>query len=303
MHLALATYAALPELAADDALLVPELARAGIAARPAVWDDPAVRWGDFDAVVIRSCWDYHRKPVAFQAWIRRLEAFGVRVLNAPEMLRWNADKRYLRDLASRGVPTVPTRWVDCGGRASLADILAGEGWREVVVKPAVSASAEQTWRVSTTEVDDLQPRFSALAARGHVLVQPFIEEIRVVGEWSLVFFDGAFSHAVLKRPGDGDFRVQSAHGGRHEVATPSASLVAAAGEALAAAPAPCTYARVDGCVVGGVFRLMELELLEPSLYLESHPEAPRRFAAAIVRALGDASAGSSSAEPSFPATP
>ena len=295
MRLALATYAALPGLTADDRLVVPELARAGITARPAVWDDPTVRWDDFDAVAIRSCWDYHRKPAAFQAWVRRMEAFGLRVLNPPPVLRWNADKRYLRDLAAAGVPVIPTVWIDQGARASLAEILAERGWRDVVVKPAVSASAHQTWRVAAVDAGDVQPRFSALAALGHVLVQPFVDKIRTSGEWSLVFLGDAFSHAVVKRPRDGDFRVQSEHGGSYAAATPPSHLIDAAQAALAAAPGPRVYARVDGCVVDGVFRLMELELLEPGLFLATHPEAPRRFARAIASALAGAAECSSAA--------
>jgi glutathione synthase/RimK-type ligase-like ATP-grasp enzyme len=295
MRLALATYAALPALTADDALLLPELARLGISARAAVWDDPTARWDDFDAVVIRSCWDYHRKPAAFQAWVRRLEAFGLRVLNPPAVLRWNADKRYLRDLASAGVPVIPTVWIDQGARTSLAEILSAHGWSDVVVKPAVSASAHQTWRVAAADATDVQPRFSALAALGHVLVQPFVDEIRTTGEWSLVFLGGAFSHAVVKRPRDGDFRVQSEHGGSYTAAAPPEALIDAARAALAAAPGPCVYARVDGCVVDGVFRLMELELLEPGLFLATSPEAPRRFGRAIAGALAGAAERSSAA--------
>ena len=287
MRLALATYAPLPALTADDRLAVPELARLGIAARPAVWDDATVQWDDFDAVVIRSCWDYHRKPVAFGAWVRRLGAFGVRVLNPPPVLHWNADKRYLRDLASAGVPVIPTVWIDQGARASLAEILAAHGWSDVVVKPAVSASAHQTWRVAAADAADVQPRFSALTALGHVLVQPFVEEIRTSGEWSLVFLGGEFSHAVVKRPREGDFRVQAEHGGSHAAAAPPSHLIDAAQAALAAAPGPRVYARVDGCVVNGLFRLMELELLEPGLFLATHPAAPRRFARAIADALCD----------------
>ena len=153
--IALATYAALPALAPDEHPLVTELAAIGIRAAPAVWDDPAVAWGDFDGVVIRSCWDYHLRIDEFFAWVDRVAALGARVWNPPRMLRWNSRKTYLHDLAAGGIRTVPTLWLAGDGARrstlSLEKILEDTGWHHAVVKPVVSASAHETWRLSRDE--------------------------------------------------------------------------------------------------------------------------------------------------------
>lgn len=288
-RVALATYAGLPALAADDRPLLALLPRHGVTAEPVVWDAAGVAWARYDAVVVRSCWDYHLRPGAFLDWVAAVERAGVPLCNPPSALRWNADKRYLRALADAGVPTVPTRWIEPGDAASpggtLARLLEETGWDEVVVKPTVSASAHGTWRTSRARAGTDGARFRALAAGGPLMLQPFVAAVTTAGEWSLVFLGGRYSHAVLKRPRPGDFRVQHEHGGRAEPAAPDAATVAAAARALSHVPGGCLYARVDGCVVDGVFQLMELEVLEPSLFLATSPGAAERFAEAIVAAL------------------
>jgi glutathione synthase/RimK-type ligase-like ATP-grasp enzyme len=213
------------------------------------------------------------------------------------------DKRYLRALAGRGVPVVPTAWVERGDARPLAGILAAHGWRDAVVKPVVSASAHATWRTGASASAgadagaEAEARFRAQCADGAVMVQPFLEVIRDGGEWSLVFVDGAFSHAVRKRPAPGDFRVQQEHGGSAEPAAAPAALVAHGRAALAAAQAAAgsasgaLYARVDGCETDAGFLLMELELLEPSLFLGADDGAAARLAAAIGRRLGERVSG------------
>lgn len=284
-RVALATCAAIPRLTDDDRLLPPALAALGVTGEAAVWDDPGVRWDAYDAVVIRSCWDYHLRPADFLAWIDRLAHAGVRLCNPPAVLRWNASKRYLRPLADAGVAVTPTRWLDAGSDATLGATLDAAGWDDVVVKPVISATAHETWRASRRTLADDEPRFRALLARTDVMVQPFVRAVTTAGEWSLLFFGGRFSHAVLKRPRAGDFRVQREFGGGHVAATPDAALVREAARALALAPAPCTYARVDGCAVDGRLQIMELELLEPALYLADAPGAPGAMAAAVLAAI------------------
>ncbi len=282
---AFATWRELPALSVDDRLAAGALEDLGIGGEPAVWDDPGVRWSRYDAVVVRSCWDYHLREAELRRWIARLEALSVPLWNPPALLRWNMNKHYLRDLAAQGVPTLPTVWLERGGRAGLPDLLAANGWDQAVVKPTVSASAHETWRTSRDAAPDQQRRFEALLARGGVMVQRFAEEIETAGEWSLLFFGGRFSHAVLKRPRPGDFRVQTEHGGVAVSAVPPPAVLDRAGQALAAVPGPWLYARVDGCGNGGDFQLMELEMLEPWLFFAHDPEAPGRFAAALVETL------------------
>ncbi|HET7189583.1 MAG TPA: hypothetical protein VFI52_15635 [Gemmatimonadaceae bacterium] len=287
-RVALATHAGLPSLGDDDRLLMAALGARKVHASPAVWDDERVDWGRFSCVVVRSCWDYHLRPAAFHEWIRRLEGEGVAMWNPPATIRWNADKSYLRDLAARGVPTVPTAWVEQGDPTSLHDVLRSHEWDRVVVKPAVSASAHETWTTDLTRSADDESRFRALTSRTRTLVQPFVDSIVETGEWSLVFIDGAYSHAVLKRPRAGDFRVQEEHGGSAQVLDPAPETIAAARRVLAAAGPMGTnslYARVDGCIVRDAFVLMELELIEPTLYLGTSHAAAGRLADAVLERL------------------
>ena len=279
---ALATSEKVPDLTDDDRLLVDALAASGVRSEPAIWNHDALNWEKYSAVVIRSTWDYHLRLDEFLAWLDRLESLDLKVFNSPALVRWNAEKGYLRDLADRGVAIVPTRWVERGERTSLADILRETEWREVVVKPSVSASAHQTWRMSADDAGAREEEFASMVENGRVLVQPFLEAIQTEGEWSLLFYGGEYSHSVLKRPRQDDFRVQSTHGGTADVMEPSSDIVAQAHGVLEAAGQVSHYARVDGCVVDGRFVLMELELIEPDLFLRAHPAAPKRLAAALL---------------------
>jgi len=245
------------------------------------WDAPHVRWEGYDALVVRSTWDYHRRPESFRRWLDGLGALGARVWNPVPLLRWNMDKRYLAGLAGR-LPVVPGELVEAGSGATLVSILERRGWRAAVVKPTISASGEDTWRTGVDRASADAERFQELLGRGAVLVQPFVEQVVREGEWSLVYFRGSFSHAILKRPRDGEFRVQSQHGGRSEPAGPPPALLAQSERVLAQVREPWLYARVDGCVVDGTFLLMELEMLEPALELWADPGAAHRFADAVL---------------------
>lgn len=272
MLIALVTCARIPELTDDDRLLATALGELGVETRAVVWDDPSVDWAAFDAVVIRSTWDYHRRIDEFLAWLDRLDACGANVWNPVPVLRWNTNKSYLRDL---DVARVPTVFVPAGGDTSVA--MQANGWRRAVVKPAVSATAFETYVVEE----------GGVAVRD-VLVQPFLEEVVRDGEWSLLFLGGAFSHAVLKRAGAGDFRVQSDFGGTAEPREAQAGLIEQAAAMLAKVP-PTLYARVDGVVIEGTFTLMELELLEPVLFLGMSEGAPMRLARAVFSTAAAAS--------------
>lgn len=286
--IALATSAKVPELTDDDRLLVDALAAAGVRAEPAVWTDSQLDWRKYAGVVIRSTWDYHLKHEEFLSWLDRLSGAGVPVWNTPALVKWNSEKTYLRELADAGVAIVPTRWLECGDVFSLADVFRDTGWDEAVVKPGISASAHDTWRVSAEPSAADESEFARMVGRDRVLVQPFIREVQTEGEWSLLFYGGSYSHSVIKRPASRDFRVQREHGGTSERLEPPAHVIDAAARALAAAEhgrAATLYARVDGCVVDSSFVLMELELIEPDLFLREHAYAPSRLAAALVRAI------------------
>lgn len=283
---ALVTDADHAALTSDDQLLLPALAHHGLQGVPVAWDDAHARWQDFSAVVIRSTWDYFRRYATFVRWLDQLQAAGARVFNPVATLRWNSDKSYLRQLAAAGIPVMPTAWLARGEGEPLSRLMAQRGWHDIVVKPTVSGGAWKTWRVAAplTAADDR--RLDEVRRERDLMVQPFEPAIASAGELSLVFVGGDFSHAVLKRPAAGDFRVQEEAGGSSAAVSVDASLIAQASRALEAAPTPCLYARVDGCLVEGRFVLMELEVLEPSLFLAHAPGAAARLAAAIAQRAG-----------------
>ncbi len=282
-RVALATSEKFAPLTEDDLLLVESLQRLGISAEPAVWSDPNFPWTSCDAVIIRSCWDYHLRLREFLGWIARLEEAGVQTWNAPGMLRWNANKNYLRDLEAKGTSIVPTFWPE--GPVNLRDQLRELGWNRAVVKPRVSATAHRTRLVSIDDAESAQPLFDELLHGPGVMVQRFMEAVRTRGEWSLVFFNGEYSHAVIKTPKPGDFRVQHDFGGAERSAQPPASVSEAACRVVAALNDVPLYARVDGVENDGSFLLMELELIEPALFLSLDADASKRFSAAIAERL------------------
>lgn len=284
-RVALVTSEALPNLYEDDLLLPPALAELGIAAEPAIWSDPAIDWLAFDALVIRTPWDYFMRPAEFRAWLDARIASGVRMCNAAEILDWNFDKRYLQDLAAAGVALVPTIVVPRGDSPDVVALARARGWDDIVVKPTISGGAFCTHRFRLADADRYRDEIAKILADRGLLIQPFLPEIQSEGELSLLFFDGELSHAVRKRPKAGDYRVQFQFGGTNETVEVRDEWIAGARACIAAAPALPVYARVDGVIHDGKFLLMELEVFEPLMFLARHPDAPARFARAIARRL------------------
>ena len=284
LRVALATCAEFPNLPPDDRLLISALSAQGIHAEPAVWSDPSILWGDFAAIIIRACWDYFRYVDAFRRWLDHLDAASVQVVNSTDVIRWNIDKSYLIQLAERGVATLPTIHFSDVNR--LEGALAATDWPVAVLKPRFSADGHETRMVSVPLDVDGRAHAVRLVSEGGGLAQPFAPEFKREGEWSLVFFENEYSHAVRRHPAGDDFRVQSRYGGWSEPATPSPPTISTAAEILRIVGGEHVYARVDGLERGGTFLLTELELAEPSLFLDCATEAPARFGDAIARRLG-----------------
>jgi glutathione synthase/RimK-type ligase-like ATP-grasp enzyme len=260
------------------------LIAAGADVEPLSWTE-AHDLSGFDLVLPLVAWGYHLDYERWLAFLDRVEESGVPMINPPALLRWNSDKAYLAELADRGVPTVPTLAVEACCDADLDEARRRFESDWLVIKPPVSASATGTHRLGPN--DDL-PEDSR---RKPMIVQPLIEEIARTGEFSLMLFDHELSHAVVKRPKAGDFRVQPHLGGvtLPTKAPPGAERLAK--QALAAAPARATYARVD--IVPddeGVLRIMELELIEPALFLDHAPDGGKAFTQAILVAAQIATA-------------
>lgn len=244
MLIALVTWRGLPALAADDRLLADALVGRDAVVDAVIWDDPNVDWHQYDAIVVRSTWDYHKRVDEFRAWLDRME--GLPLWNPPALLRRNIHKSYLLELQELGIEIVPTVFMSRG----------------VIVKPAVSATAHQTMLLDYD-----------------VLIQPFVPEIASDGELSFVFLGRSFSHCVRKRPAAGDFRVQTDFGGTAERISVDASLISQAERIAATLGEEWLYARIDGIVRDGRLVLMELEATEPSLFLDE--ASAERFADAI----------------------
>jgi glutathione synthase/RimK-type ligase-like ATP-grasp enzyme len=233
----------------------------------------------YDLVLPLVVWGYHLQYADWGAFLDRIGAEDLPVVNPPELLRWNSDKVYLTELAAKGVPTVETIEVEHLGAAELAAAAKRFGTSELVVKPPVSASATGTHRIRAGD------EIPASERGQRMMIQPFLLSIATEGEYAVILFNGVYSHTVVKRPKSGDFRVQPHLGGSTEPCEPPAGAVELAKAALGAAPADATYARVD--IVrgaGGELLIMELELIEPALFLDVAPHGEDAFADSVIGA-------------------
>jgi hypothetical protein len=284
-RVALAAPARFPDLLEEGPLIVGALAEAGLEAETAVWNDPDVRWTDYDLVVANGAWDNIRHVDDFVRWTETLEDAGVAVVNSPATLRWNLDKRYLRALERAGVPVVSTSWVERPGPVAL------EG--EVVVKPAISGGGHHTARYQPHEHDAARRHVDDLVASGRVaMVQPYQPAVDDEGELGLIFLGGTFSHAIHKEP-----MIRRGVGPLDDlidnqvvvVATPAEDQLSLGRRAVAAAEdllGPTTYARVDTVRgTAGDPLLLELELLDPLLFFAWHPDKAAGFARVLADRL------------------
>lgn len=259
------------------------LGQIGIEVAPVPW----TALGDvagFDLILPLVAWGYHLDYPRWLALLKRAEAERWPLLNPPALLRWNGDKTYLRELGGKGIPTVTTVEVDVLDTRSLAGAAARLGAMDLVIKPPISGGASGTYRL---RADDPIPD-DVVGQR--MMIQTF-EPTITAGEWSIVLFGGKFSHAVLKTPADGDFRVQPHLGGIDGFAVPPRGAIELAKAALAAAPAEALYARVDMIATAtGTLKIMELELIEPALFLHHAPDKGVTFASAVRTAAATAAA-------------
>jgi glutathione synthase/RimK-type ligase-like ATP-grasp enzyme len=284
-RIAIATCAELP-VADDDAdLLARALDDLGIEGVPCVWDDPSVAWGNFEMVVLRSTWDYTAKHAAFLDWADSLD----RVENPAAVVRWNTDKHYLADLASRGVPVVPTTFPADGGSFEVPDA------DRFVVKPTVGAGSMGAERFERHQRDEALAHMAKLQQAGRAaMVQPYLDLVDDLGETGIIVIDGEPSHAIEKAPmlvvseldRTGLFRTESIRPRQ-----PSAAEVRLAHQALGSAESflglagPLLYARVDMLPTPDGPVVIELELTEPSLFLSHATDAAGRFAKALSKRL------------------
>lgn len=283
-RIVIVTDPAMPELQPDDRELPAAFEALGVEAVVHPWGEPLPE-PSCAAALIRTPWEYFKDPERFLGWVEALE---VPVVNSAEVLRWNHDKRYLLELSAAGVARIPATALVGEGELLLGDdaLLDRIERDRAVLKPTVSGGA---WRTVVLERGASHLGSLGDQAHGDFLVQDFVEELPVAGEWSLTFLGGAFSHAVRKRARSGDFRVQEEHGGTVEFLSPPPELLGEAREILSSVPggAPLAYGRVDLVEASeGRPYLMELELIEPELFLRAQPGAVSVFAASVLDAVG-----------------
>ncbi|MFK7886293.1 MAG: RimK family alpha-L-glutamate ligase [Gammaproteobacteria bacterium] len=270
----------------DDHHAIEPLTKLGVAIETHPWRAENIDWARFDLVIVRSTWDYHEHVDEFFAALEQIEACGARLANPREVMHWNRQKTYLADLERRGVPIVETVFGEHLNPEKLDELVTRFATQEWIVKPQISASAHGVFRLSGAPTSTQRQQILETFARQGFLAQPFVEDVVASGEYSLFYFDGAYSHCILKTPCAGDFRVQEEYGSDIRAVTPEPSLVATAEQVRAQLPAENLYERIDLVRdANGRYAVMEVELIEPSLYLRTHPAAGTQLAEAIVRWL------------------
>jgi glutathione synthase/RimK-type ligase-like ATP-grasp enzyme len=276
--IAFATCLEKPHIQPSDALLAVALERRGARVVAAPWNGAFEPFVQADATIIRSTWDYQHNVAAFENWLQRLHSVRGKVFNAPSLMRWNMAKTYLVDLAARGAPLPPTRVADrdAGAIARAMDEL---GLAEAVVKPIYGATSSGLSLVRRGDGEGRRTAVRKLDCRA--LVQALVPEI-AAGETSLLFFAGEYSHAVVKRPIAGDIRSQAEFGGTVATVAPPSWAIEEASRILALLPEPALYARVDVVLLDGTLWLMEVEVIEPDLFLTHDDGAAARLADALI---------------------
>lgn len=269
----------------EDQILSSILTQEGISHEIVAWSDPLVVWSRFTTLLIKSTWDYFDYYPAFLNWIAEIQQLQIPVLNSLDTILWNSSKRYLLEIEQNGFPVIAGIILEKGKPVNVAQIqekIKSEIW---VVKPLVSGGAKNTLKIPVLEWEKFAPQVRALVEEEDFLVQPFVPEVADVGEYSLIFFNQVLSHAVLKTPAKEDFRVQHYFGGTIQTIEPTSKMLESC-QALVQKFAPDSlYARVDGVEIDGVFHLMELELIEPYLFLGLADQAIPNYRTALMQRL------------------
>lgn len=284
MKIALLTCEKLPELTAADQLLIPELAKHNIVAKPVIWSDQTINWSNFDYLIFRNTWDYFEKEIEFNLWLDQIEKLGIKTLNTIGIIKQNKHKFYLREMEKQGISILPTVFIDKTNSLNLAELIPSH-WKKAVIKPAFSAGSYLTEVFEVADIQKINADYKNLAQEKELLLQEFMPEIQTLGETSLIFFNKKFSHCVNKKPVDGDFRVQSQFGGKYSLVQPSQELIEKAQKIVNTFPENLLYARVDGIIIGTELYLMEIECIEPDLYFDIADGALERFVSSIVELI------------------
>jgi glutathione synthase/RimK-type ligase-like ATP-grasp enzyme len=265
----------------EDDKLLDFLKEKGLKIEKVIWNDPNINWGKYALAILKSPWDYFDLIDDFYKWLDHLAAKKVKLLNPIDVVRWNSNKKYLQEIEAAGLKITPSVFISNQENINLNHFFEKFNTDKLIVKPCVSGGAKNTFKVTTDNVDEINHKLQQLVQEEDFIVQPFLPEILESGEWSFVFFNGKYSHSLIKQAKAGDFRVQPAHGGSVHPQKPSEDLIAKAQQYVSLFAKNCLYARVDGTFVKKEFLLMELELIEPFLFLNTDPENYHRYYEAL----------------------
>ena len=249
------------------------------------WDNPSYKWHQTKSVIFRTVWDYFERFDEFWEWLEQVKT-KTRLINSYELIKWNIDKHYLRDLKNNGIQVVPTYFADRENNISLQEIANLNDWKHIVIKPAISASAFNTYKITNDEIEQKEQLFHELLQTHDMLVQPFFPTISELGEASLMVFGGKFTHAILKKAKAGDFRVQDDFGGTVHDYNPTQEEIKFAEKVFQSCTSLPIYGRVD--IVWDSNKhiyLSELEIIEPELWIRNRPESANKIAEAVNKIL------------------
>lgn len=265
----------------EDLKLLQFLQGKGLNITEEIWDNPAVNWQNYDAAILKSPWDYFDKIVEFYTWLHKIKDLKLRLLNPVDIVLWNTDKHYLKDIADAGLAITPTQFIEKGETPNLASYFKIFNTEKLIIKPTISGGSKNTFKFTEDNFNELSPKIAQLLQEEGFMVQPFLSEIEREGEWSFLFFNGKFSHSLLKKAKPGDFRVQHYLGGSIHAEPAPAHLLKSAQKYVDQFARGCLYARVDGLEVNGKLMLMELELIEPFLFLFTNEDSYKNYCEAL----------------------
>jgi glutathione synthase/RimK-type ligase-like ATP-grasp enzyme len=284
MKIALLTCQKLPNLLETENQLIPELAKHNILAKAVIWDDQTINWKDFDLLIFRNTWDYYEKQIEFDAWLEKIKKLKIRTLNSIEIIYQNKHKFYLKEFQKDGFKIVPTIFIEKTSHLNIRKVIPTH-WKKAVIKPAYSAGSYQTQVFELSEIDSINNQYLSIASEKELLLQEFMPEIQTLGETSFIFFNKKFSHAVNKKPVDGEFRIQVQFGGKYELVEPEQVLIDKAQKIVNTFSSDLLYARVDVIIIENELHLMEIECIEPDLYFNLAEGSMSKFINSILELI------------------
>ena len=287
-HCAILTMDCLDDFDEYDALIQAPLKALGWSSEFVSWRTKNVNWNKFEAVIIRSPWDYQEDAESFLSVLAEIERSNARLENCFDVVRWNINKQYLKELESHGVTIVPTYWEASFAKDKVAGYFEHYHCEQLIIKPLISANADNTFWLDKSNFYSKLEALEEVFLGSACMVQPFVQEIIEEGEYSLFYFNGELSHSIVKKPKSGDFRVQEEHGGLITPTTPEPTLMDCgnkANQVIESIHDVPLYARLDFVRYKDKFVMMEAELIEPSLYFNMDESSPERFAKAFVKRM------------------